>query len=400
MQLDNYKEGIKLYNTQNTSAHMVKSNFVIRLRQYKKLWQSIKDADMAHPEQHYIIQGVRGSGKTTMLRRLAIEVEEDQQLSSWLIPITFKEEEYGISSLFTFWERLAEELAEFNSALFGTLFETVDDLEDNEIKQLIAVIDQTLITHNKKIILFIDNIAELFEPFSQHEGEILREVLTTNNNIRIFGGSAVRLEAFFDNTAPFYQFFTVETLTGLKKNETIALLNKLSEHAGEKEQQTLKLLLKNEPEKVESIRRLTGDIPRTMVILFNILVEGAKGSTFRLLEETIDKTTPLYKHRMDDLTAQQKPIVNAIALNWDAISVKELTEKTRLPSKQISAQLRQLEKQWIIEKTTTHTKNHLYALKERFFNIWYLMRYGRRKDRKKVSGSPSLWKYGALERIY
>lgn len=384
MQVNNYKEGVKLYNSQNTSAEMVKDNFVIRLREYNKLWKAIVNSDMKHPEQHYIVQGVRGAGKTTLLRRLAIAVEESKELSPWLIPITFKEEEYGISSLFTFWERIAEELSEYDHALFDALFDRIDTLKESEVKHLISHINQGLVNNHKKIILFIDNIAELFEQFDQVESELLREILTTNNNIRIIGGSAIRLESFFDNKAPFYQFFTIQTLKGLNKNETTALLKKLSEHAGKKEQETLNNLLESSPEKIESIRRLTGGIPRTISILFNILVEGPKGGTFTLLEETIDKTTPLYKHRMDDLTSQQKPIVNAIALNWDGISVKEIAEKTRLPSKLISAQLRQLEKQWIIEKTPTNTKNHLYALKERFFNIWYLMRYGRRSDRKRV----------------
>ena len=137
--------------------------------------------------------------------------------------------------------------------MFGSLFETIDTLEESDTKQLIALVNQRLIKHNKKIILFIDNIAELFEQFSRQDTEILREVLSTNNNIRIFGGSAIRLEAFYDNTAPFYQFFKIETLKGLKKQETIALLNKLSEHAGAQEQQTLATLLTTEPEKVESI---------------------------------------------------------------------------------------------------------------------------------------------------
>ncbi len=53
-------------------------------------------------------------------------------------------------------------------------------------------------------------------------------------------------------------------------------------------------------------------------------------------------------------------------------------------SKQVSAQLNQLQKQWLIEKIPTSTKNNLYVLQERFFNIWYLMRYGHRKDRNKL----------------
>lgn len=383
MQLDDYKEGIKLYNPQSTSAQMLKNNFVIRLHEYRKLWRAIEQADMTNPEQHFIVQGVRGAGKTTLLSRLALAVEEDENLSKWLIPVVFKEEEYGITSLFTLWERVAEELDNHSNTYSG-LLDDIDALEETDPKQAVNLLNSYLRKNHNKIILFIDNLVELFQNFNTREEETLREVLITNNNIRLIGGSAVSLEAFYDNKAPFYQFFNIITLKGLKSKDTIALLKKLSEHGGPEEQQKLDNLLKNEPGRIESIRRLTGGIPRTLVILFHILMDGPKGSTFKLLEETVDQTTPLYKHRMDDLAKQHRPIVNAIALNWDAMSAKEIAEKTRIPSKQISAQLGQLEKQWIIEKIPTSTKNNLYALKERFFNIWYLMRYGRRRDKKKV----------------
>src|SRR5690606_23231128 len=42
------------------------------------------------------------------------------------------------------------------------------------------------------------------------------------------------------------------------------------------------------------------------------------------------------------------------------------------------------EKNNVIEKKSTSTKNNLYQLKERFFNIWYLMRNGDRRDRRRV----------------
>ena len=382
--LREYKEGIKLYNSQNTSKAQLKENFVIRLREYKKIYKAIVDAKMEHPEQAYIIQGVRGAGKTTLLARLALAVEEHEELSNWLIPLLFKEEEFGITSLFTFLERIAEELEETNPQQFEGLIDKFEDMAEANPKKAINLLDSYLNKAKKKVILFIDNLVELFEYFSKDDEVIFREILTTNSNIRLIGGSAISLEAFYDNKAPFYQFFKIVTLKGLKKKDTEALLKKLAEHGGPEEEQKLARILTTEAGKVEAIRRLTGGIPRTLVILFNILMEGPKGSTFQILEETVDQTTPLYKHRMEDLTKQQRPIVNAIALNWDAMSVKEIAEKTRIESKTVSAQLRQLERQWIIEKIPTSTKNHLYALSERFFNIWYLMRYGRRRDRKKV----------------
>ncbi|TMP29318.1 ATPase [Pseudoalteromonas rubra] len=386
MQLDDYKEGVKLYNAQNASDQFIKTHFVIRLKEYKKIWRAIASTNKEVPEQNYLIQGVRGAGKTTLLRRLAIELAQSDVLNTWLLPVTFKEEEYGISSLFTLWERVAEELEEHYHDQFAGLLDGLDAIagQDPDPKAAIQLLSDRLKKQDKRVVLFIDNLVELFENFNRKETEILREVLTTNPYFRLIGGSAVSLEAFYDHQAPFYQFFEVINLAGLDKPDTEALLRALASHSGEREEQRLLTILEQEPQRIESIRRLTGGIPRTLVILFNILMEGAYGQTYALLEETIDRTTPLYKHRMDDLAPQQKPIVNAIALHWDAISAKEIAEKTRLPSKNISAQLSQLEKNWVIEKIKTDSKNNLYRIKERFFNIWYLMRYGRRRDKNRV----------------
>lgn len=149
------------------------------------------------------------------------------------------------------------------------------------------------------------------------------------------------------------------------------------------------------PERVETLRILTGGVPRTIALMFKILVDHEHESSVKDLERILDAVTPLYKHRMDDLPKQQQKIMDAVAKNWDAISVKELKEKTRLDSKTISAQLNQLEKNQVIEKRTGNTKNHLYLIKERFWNIWYLMRYGRKFDRERV-----LWLVKFMESWY
>ena len=385
MPTEHYKEAIKLYNPQNASKATLKATFVIRIKEFEKIWKAIKNSKMLHPEQHYIIQGIRGSGKSTLLTRLSIAVEEDQDLSKWLIPILFREEEYGITSLFTFWELIAEELTEhpLYADQFVGLSDKIEALEDDP-KAAFKLLDSYLIKAGKKIILFIDNLAELFEVYTKNEEEMLREVLSQNANIRIVGGSAVSLENFYDNQAPFYQFFHIITLKEINQQETVKLLINLGKYSGQEEEEKIKQLIAEEPEKIETLRRLTGGIPRTIVLLFQILMEGPRGTTFQYLEDTLDKVSPIYKHRMDDLSKQQKPIIHAIAKNWDAMSAKEIAQKTRMDSKQVSAQLNQLQKQWLIEKIPTSTKNHLYALQERFFNIWYLMRYGRRRDRNKL----------------
>ena len=374
---------ILLYNTQNIDAQLLKAGFSIRKKEYQRIWKDIQKSSMVRPETHYLIQGVRGAGKTTLLSRLANEVGEDKELNSWLIPILLNEEEYGILSLFTFWLRIAEKLAEQSADIYTELFEQVSIL-DGSAEIAWELIQNHLDKNKQKIIVFVDNLGELFKDFDDIEHAQLREVLSLHPQIRLIGGSSQLLEAHFDGEAPFYQFFKLVNLKSINETEMHELLRSLAKQTSEEAVKTIEEIITEHPERIEAVRRLTDGVPRTVVLLFQIIMEGAKESSYAYLEETIDKTTPLYKHRMDDLSRQQKAIVHTIAMNWDALSTKEIAEQTRLPSKTVSAQLVKLQQQLIVDKIETNTKNHLYIIKERFFNIWYLMRYGNQNDRRRV----------------
>lgn len=383
MENNTKSHSVLLYNTQNIDAQLLKAGFSIRKKEYQRIWKDIQKGSMAKPETHYLIQGVRGAGKTTLLSRLANEVGEDEKLNSWLIPILLNEEEYGILSLFTFWLRIAEKLAEHSVDIYTKLFEQVSSLDDSaEIAW--ELIQSHLYKNKQKIIVFVDNLGELFKDFDEIEHAQLREVLSLHPQIRLIGGSSQLLEAHFDGAAPFYQFFKLVNLKPINEVEMHELLRSLAKQTGEEAVKTIEEIITDHPERIEAVRRLTDGVPRTIVLLFQIIMEGAKESSYAYLEETIDKTTPLYKHRMDDLSRQQKAIVHTIAMNWDAMSTKEIAEQTRLPSKTVSAQLVKLQQQWIVDKIETSTKNHLYIIKERFFNVWYLMRYGSQADKRRV----------------
>jgi|26BtaG_2_1085354.scaffolds.fasta_scaffold01471_5 DNA-binding MarR family transcriptional regulator len=389
---------VLLYNTQNIDPHVLKAGFSIRKEEYQRIWNDIRSGTMQRPEVHYLIQGVRGAGKTTLLSRLANEVVEDKNLNKWLIPILLNEEEYGILSLFTFWLRIAEKLAEQMPQNYSILYQRLNDLDIsslNEAEVAWELIRESLDKYQQKIIVFVDNLGELFKDFDEIEEAQLREVLSFHPHIRLIGGSSEILDAHFDGNAPFYQFFKLINLKPINEVDMHELLRSLAKQTSEEAVQTIEEIITQYPERIEAVRRLTDGVPRTIVLLFQIIMEGAKESSYAYLEETIDKTTPLYKHRMDDLPKQQRAIVHTIAMNWDAMSAKEIAEQTRLPSKTVSAQLVKLQKQWIVDKIETNTKNHLYIIKERFFNIWYLMRYGSQTDKRRV-----LWLTRFLESWY
>ncbi|MFK7808635.1 MAG: AAA family ATPase [Saprospiraceae bacterium] len=383
-----------IYNPKNQSPEELAKHFIVRQRMFEKLFAEIKTASMEYPEQHYMVEGKRGMGKTTLLLRLAYAVQQDEALNNWLIPLNFNEEEYSIRKLFKFWERIIQLLAEKDTC-FHEMQQQVAHLskvhrsDDEYERALYNLLTKTLQQQKKKTILFIDNFGDMFQKFSDLEAHRLRKILQSSADIRLFAASSVVLEAFYQYNHPFYEFFKVERLEGLNAEQTRTLLLQLGELY---EEEGIRNLVKNQPGRIEALRRLTGGVTRTIILLFEIFADDHTGNTFVDLEKVLDRVTPLYKHRMDDLSPAQQEVVETIALQWDAVSVKEIQAATRMESKLISALLQQLTKHEIVSKIKTNTKNHLYQINERFFNIWYLMRHGRSGDQQKV-----LWLVRFLE---
>lgn len=373
---------LNIYNPSQQTKRELIDNFIIRINEFEKIYNVIKTDAMKNSPQHFIIQGVRGSGKTTLLLRIYYEIIENEKLNKWLIPVRFNEEQYGISKLYKLWENIANELENSDDTYLGLIDEMQKSIDNENYEEYCYnLLFSKLKENGKKLIVFIDNIGDRLDKFTKKELQRLREVLITNNNIRLIGSSSVVLESTYNYKEAFYDFFKIINLNELKKEETKAFLLQLDK---DNENNTIKEIIKNQPGRIEALRILTGGVPRTMVLLYEIFIKDNNGDSFHNLEMLLDSVTPLYKYRMDDLSSQQQEIVDIIALNWDAIPVKEIVRKTRIESKAVSSQLNLLEKNNIIVKKSTSTKNNFYQLKERFFNIWYLMRNGRYSDKSKI----------------
>ncbi|MCK4296601.1 MAG: SEL1-like repeat protein [Candidatus Marinimicrobia bacterium] len=356
-------------------------NFVVRLDIFNDIFTDIKSSKMQHPEQHYIIQGVRGQGKTTLLLRIAYEIENDKELNKRLINVVFSEEQYSINKLYKLWESTAEYLKNYTG--FEDLYDRMRDFEFNDDYEdrCFQLLEKYCKQNKKKLVLFIDNIDEMFGKLTRKEHHRLREVLIESAEFKIIGASSVSLEFHYDYGKPFYEFFMMPQLKGLSLEETKILILYLGEYY---KKERIKAIVKNQPGRIEALRRITGGVIRTIILLYGIFADKEEGNAFQDLEKILDEVTTLYKHRMEKLSAQQQEIVDFIALIWDAVSTKEIAQKTRIKSKAVSSQLKFLQKNHIIEKQETKTKNNLYRLSERFFNIWYLMRHGGKREESKV----------------
>ena len=86
MSQTNYK-----YTPDEMSQELFLKRFVVREEIFEEIFQELQEADYSIPNQHYIMIGQRGQGKTTLLRKLQITVKQDTKLSKFLIPIKLSE---------------------------------------------------------------------------------------------------------------------------------------------------------------------------------------------------------------------------------------------------------------------------------------------------------------------
>ena len=372
-----------LYNPHEQSKHELLDRFVVRHDLFRELYQGIFAALTNRAPQHFLLEGPRGTGKTTLLLRLNYEVESDARLREFCVPITLKEEAYyGIRRLYAFWKTIAQEL-QAKDASFSGLYEQMGAAYHPENPQYLKekqyektccdLLLNALTARSKTVVLFIDNFGELLYNFTGQEMYRLYTIIKSDAPITFVAASSMALEALRNDENGFlYALFEKKRLEGLSKQETAALLLELGRAYGKDD--VIERLLAQQPGRVESLRILTGGVIRTIVLLFEIFTEQEESDTVADLDTVLDRVTPLYKSRMDMLTPLQREIVNAIALRWEAVSVDDIADDTHVHRQEVQALLQDLEHLFLIERLGEVAPMPLFRLKERFFNIWYLMR--------------------------
>ena len=369
-----------IYNPQNQSDEELLDNFVIRTRELNRIVKTLERGDLTTPPQHFLVEGQRGTGKTSLLLRLRYEIEHNDTLRDDLIAVQFAEEQYNIFDLCRLWESAGGKPSRSRqgSKRLGDELEAMGEDDDYALTCFHAL-EKRLNATDKRLVLLLDNFGDVLKRLSERETGRLRDIFHTSTRIQLIAASARTLEATYKHDQPFYEFFKIIRLEGLSRDETTALLTRLGTSA----QRDLSKVNAN---RIEIIRRLTGGIPRTIVLLFEILIDNS-ADVFEDLELILDRVTPLYKHRMDDLPRQQQAIIDTMAMHWDGMTAAEIVaglKKRGFDTRKVASQLNLLERSDLITSRMIDKKNKLYLISERFFNIWYLMRYGRRKKRTQV----------------
>lgn len=373
-----FVDQLNLYQSANSDKETIKRNFIIRKSEFELIINSVKNKKPKDPLQHELILGRRGSGKSSLLKRIQIEIDEKH--SQKFIAINLAEEQASIYRLFDLWLEVLSEL-EFKLEREIKIDNYSKFKTDQEFtRYLYQIINDICITEKKRIILLLDNFDRIVENFSD-DGNLLREMLINYNNIQIIAGSTRMDEHFWQYDKPFYEFFRRHKLEALTSSEINELINHWSKTL---DIPPLKDFAEKNRGKIENIRILTDGLPRTLQLFIQILLQNSQLYGYDYLRKVMDNVTPLYQERLNYLTPQLRKIVSEMAFIWEASTTKQLVEKCRMESKLISANLKTLVDKGIVDKIETSKKNHLYRLSERFFNMWLIITQGNPDQKRKA----------------
>lgn len=385
---------ISKYNPHLWSAEQLRAIFVARKNELADLQHTLRTTPPGTVGQHVLLVGARGMGKSTLMRRLALAVEDDPDLSIAWLPLRFPEEQYTVATLGQFWANVLDSLADALQHL-GLPVNELDAAAERiaalpaaeQAAACLAAIDRCADERRQRLLLLVDNTDLLLHNIGRDAHWALRATLQSNPRLFWVGGSYQSLEADSNYHDAFLDFFRVITLRPLRLEEMALALQALAEtFGGSVAHQEMERQLAAQPERLPTLRQLSGGNPRTTVMLYEILANGQNGSVRSDLEALLDNMTPLYKARMDALADLPRKLFAHILEHWAPISLGELAAVSQVPNTSISPQLKRLELDGLIEKSSLHgTTRSGYQAAERFFNIWYLMRFSSRRQRSRLT---------------
>ena len=377
-----------IYNPHLLSKEELIGLFSARRNLLEQLHMDLSRCPPQQTPQHHLLVAQRGMGKTTLLRRLQFAVEDEPDLAAVWLPLAFPEEQYNVARLSDLWLNCIDALGDALERLgFEAEAESLDserdallDLdEERRARDTLALLVDTAMRFEKRLVLLIDNVDLILERISE-QGWALREVLSEQPAVLLIGASARALETSYKYDQPFYDFFQIHELRGLSLDETTDLLRHYAELWQGKE---VLRVVHQESARIRTLHTLTGGNPRTIALLYNILARGLDGDVRTDLEGLLDHCTPLYKARLEALASQQQRVVHALAVHWYPATAADVSAELRLEVKAVSSQLTRLVKAGVVEAVPYDPATKTgFQLAERFFNIWYLMRATRRARRR------------------
>ena len=308
------------------NSEELKKLFVGREKLLKDILGKIEKATITGTSKNCIIIGPRGIGKTHLLLLIYYSINESK-LRNHLIPIKFAEEEYSIFDLADLILKILEHMNEEVDIPTSEFIEALKKKDKTEIlESSLEFIRKFKIEKNKRLLLLLENLQLIFDQFGNEDISRFRDILQREDFFMIIGTAPT----FFDKIAkyeePFYNFFETIYLNKLSPEDIEELIKKRAEYD---ESDVLKNFEDFRP-RIKAISILTGGNPRLVLMLYQIITENQLIEVGNALLKLLDEMTPFFQARMESLPAQQRKILDTLALMDGPATPTEIAKTSRI----------------------------------------------------------------------
>ncbi|UCC29978.1 MAG: tetratricopeptide repeat protein [Phycisphaerales bacterium] len=355
------------YNPAFLSEEDLVRSFVVRHTDLELIVQVLRE-NVTDSNQHVLVTGPRGIGKTMLALRVAAEVRRTEELRRRWYPLVFAEESYEVSSPGEFWLEALFHLGEqTNDSRWKRTYETLRDehgehdeqrLRESALAQLMDFAD----AEGKRLLLVVENFGMLAgDQISDDDGWALRHTLLHEPRIMLLATAASRFEEIQTQGKAMFELFKPHKLHPLTEDECGAVWVSV---AGDKPVDG----------RIRPIQILTGGNPRLVTIISSFAAQLSFKELLTDLMHLVDEHTEYFKSHLDNLAPTERKVYLGLADLWTPATARKVAGMVRLGVSKTSSLLARLARRGavVVGEDTGRTKSYYVA--ERMYNIYYLMR--------------------------
>ena len=298
--------------------------------------------------QNHLFIGPRGIGKTHLLSLLAQGLNSDERLKKQYSLIRFPEESNRLLSfadlLLGIIDRLADNEAGEQQNQLRELHHQLETEENDEeiIDYIVPRLKHWHKQTGKVLIIMLENLDVLFTQQIKNKKDIhrIRSLLMDNSHILLIGTAPTFFPALNDAKHPLYDFFDIQVIEELDKQQTLSLVK--SHFEWDNREDLLQQFDTLKP-RLLAMHTLTGGNPRLIMMLYELIAQDNLNDIITRFHQLLDKITPFYQDRIKDLAAQERALLETIALMRTELRTPvNIAKKFRKSRKQTSVLLKRM----------------------------------------------------------
>ncbi|NQT86498.1 ATP-binding protein, partial [bacterium] len=290
---------VNKYNPSFLSDDELADRFVVRHADLKLVVDTVRE-NTTRSNQHVLVVGPRGIGKTMLVQRVAAAVRSDPDLSERWYPLSYAEESYEVLTPGEFWLEALFHLGQQTGD--GRWHAIYDDLKKNELDE--ARLRQRALGHlmefaeaqGKRILLLVENACQLFtQQIDKDDAWVIRDTLQNEPRIMLLASAVSRFEDIESEGRAMYDLFRVQELAPLDTAECTTVWNAITGQDAE-------------PRRIRPIEILTGGNPRLLVVISSFAANRSLRNLMENLVQLVDDHTDYFKSHLDVLPPHERKV--------------------------------------------------------------------------------------------